>query len=224
MARLSKRLELIASLVPQGKSVCDVGTDHGYLPAALYLSNKYKKISATDIREKPLANARENVKKCGADGVNLVLCDGLHAIDEKDAEVVIIAGMGGDVISGIIDRCPYKEKTFFILQPMTAAPALREYLAKNGFEVLFETALTENGKIYSVMTAIFDGKVRNLPLSRLKIGMLKPDTMENIAYIRKQADICKKCVGDLENIPEKAEARKENETAYKELIKISEEK
>ena len=63
MPVLSERLKLIASMVPQGKSVCDVGTDHGYLPAALCLSGKYSSITATDIREKPLENARKNLEK-----------------------------------------------------------------------------------------------------------------------------------------------------------------
>jgi len=222
MPTLSKRLQIIASLVPQGKSVCDVGTDHGYLPAALYLSKKYKKVSATDIREKPLASARANLDKCGADKVNLVLCDGLYAIDEADAETVIIAGMGGDVISGIIDRCPYKNKSFFILQPMTAAPVLREYLSSNGFCVGYEVAIKENGKIYSVMTAFFDGNIRNLNPCEKRIGILRPDGSENDEYIKKQLNICKKCVTDLENVPEKRELFEDSKEAVKGISKILE--
>jgi len=222
MATLSKRLELIASLVPQGKSVCDVGTDHGYLPAALYLSNKYPKISATDIREKPLASARKNLEKLGIDKVNLVLCDGLEALCEADAQTVIIAGMGGDVISGIISRCPYKEKPFFILQPMTASTVLREYLAQNGFCVCSESALREKGKIYSIMTAKYDGNSRKLSQGEKRIGILKPENADNTAYIKKQLDIAKKCVLDLKNVPEKQELFRENEEAVKEITKILE--
>ena len=111
MNELSKRLKTIASFVPKGKSVCDVGTDHGYLPAALCLAGVYKSVTATDVKEKPLENACKNLKKLGVTNVELIRCDGLSAVPYEKAEAVVIAGMGGDVISGIIERCPYKEKS-----------------------------------------------------------------------------------------------------------------
>ena len=54
MRDLSARLSVVAEFVKSGSSVCDVGTDHGYLPAFLYLSGKCKRVTATDIKEKPL--------------------------------------------------------------------------------------------------------------------------------------------------------------------------
>ncbi len=222
MPVLSERLRLIASMVPQGKSVCDVGTDHGYLPAALCLSGKYKNVTATDIREKPLENARKNLKKLGVKGVKLILCDGLQKVNEEDAETVIIAGIGGDVISGIIDRCPFKEKSVFILQPMTAAPVLREYLAKNGFFAEEEVAVTEKRKIYSVMLYRFDGKKRTLSPAQKRIGILKPATGENIKYIKKQLDICNKCVADLKGAGIFSPALKENIEAANEIKTVME--
>ncbi len=216
MQSLSQRLKVIASFIPQGKSVCDVGTDHGYLPAALSLGGKCKKVTATDIREKPLDNARNNLKRLGVKDVNLILCDGLEDVDKNDAETVIIAGMGGDVISKIIENCPFKEAPLFILQPMTAADTLRDYLAQNGFDVLKETALSENRKIYSVMTARFDGKCRKLSPSQRRIGKLHPVSEENIKYIKKQQIIAERCVKNLKNIPKKAEL-------YEESLQIAEE-
>ena len=222
MPVLSERLSLIASMVPQGKSVCDVGTDHGYLPAALCLNGKYKSVTATDIKEKPLENARKNLEKLGINNVKLILCDGLQKVNEEEAETVIIAGMGGDVISGIIDRCPFKEKSVFILQPMTAAPVLREYLAKNGFYAEKEIAVTENHKIYSVMLYRFDGKKRTLSPSQKRIGALKPTTNESIKYIKKQFDICNKCITDLKGAGISSPALKENIKAADEIRTVME--
>ena len=107
MRDLSSRLSAAADFVEQGSSVCDVGTDHGYLPAFLYLSGKCKRVTATDIREKPLKNAQKNLEKLGVQDVKLILCDGLDGIDRQIADTVIITGMGGDVISGIIDRAEF---------------------------------------------------------------------------------------------------------------------
>ncbi len=200
MLTLSKRLGVIAELVKSGSSVCDVGTDHGYLPAFLYLSGKCKSVVATDIREKPLENARQNLKKLGAESVRLMLCDGLQEVNRDMADTVIIAGMGGEVISGIIDRAEFVKdhSVELILQPMTAADSLREYLAQKGFEVEREIAVGENGKIYSVMTARFGGVPYELSDIRRLIGLLTPFTAEAKQYIQKQAKIVSKCASDLE--------------------------
>ncbi len=222
MHSLSERLKLIASFVPQGVSVCDVGTDHAYLPAALYLSGKYKSVTATDIREKPLQNAKENIEKLGADKVKLVLCDGLDGVSESDAQAVIIAGMGGEVISGIIDRCAFKERSVFILEPMRGADFLRSFLAENGFDVLKEQAVCENGKIYSVMLCRFDGVFRSLTASQKRIGILKADSRENTAYIKRQIDVCKKCIEDLESADKKTDFYYESKTALEEMKKVLE--
>lgn len=214
---LSERLSLIMSFIPRGVSVCDVGCDHGYLSAALYLSGGFSHITATDIGEKPLGNARKNFEKLGVDGVELMLCDGLEGVKKERAEYVVIAGMGGDVISGIIEGCPYKNEVSFVLQPMTNAGTLRVYLAKKGFVVKREKAIKENGKLYSVMLCRFEGEAYTLKSSQKHIGILKPDDDTNIAYIEKQLNICKKCAAALENISEKSEEYIEYLSAKKEI-------
>jgi tRNA (adenine22-N1)-methyltransferase len=200
MRPISERLSLIASFIPEGDNVCDVGTDHGYLAAFLSLSGKYGKITATDIGKLPLENARTNLERLGIEGVDLVLCDGLCGVARDRADTVIIAGMGGDVISGILSRSEFiKDKDVtLILQPMTAADTLRQYLADNGFEVINEVALEENRKIYSIMVCKYSGVPYFLDDTRLRIGILRPKTEANKKYILKQAKICEKCAKDLE--------------------------
>ncbi|MDO4608357.1 MAG: class I SAM-dependent methyltransferase [Clostridia bacterium] len=207
MLALSKRLSLIASLVKSGSRVCDVGTDHGYLPAFLYLSGKMKSVVATDIRKKPLASAKSNLERLEATGVRLILCDGLEAVTRDMADTVIIAGMGGEVISGIIDRAAFlRDSTVeLILQPTTAAKELRQYLSKNGFEVGREIAVIENGKIYSVMLVNFTGKPYTLNSVQELIGILKPDSPDAIEYISKQYRIAQKCADDLAKVSYKQE-------------------
>ena len=200
MRNLSERLSLIASMVKSGSSVCDVGTDHGYLPAFLYLSGKCPNVCATDIREKPLLNAQKNIEKLGATGVKLLLCDGLSAVTRDMADTVIIAGMGGEVISGIMERCAFLRNNTveLILQPMTAARELRCYLASSGFAVEREQAVAENGKIYTVMKVRFCGKPYSADERFLSIGLLQYETAEARQYIDKQHRICKAKLLDLE--------------------------
>ena len=196
----SERLSLIASLIPLGDSVCDVGTDHGYLSAYLSLSGKYGKITATDIGEKPLQNAKTNLERLGVTGVDLVLCDGLSGVTRDRADTVIIAGMGGEVISGILSRTEFiKDKDItLILQPMTAADSLRLYLSENGFEVQREIAIEENKKLYSVMVCKYCAVPYSIDEVRKRIGILKPQTECAKRYIEKQAKIAFKCAKDLE--------------------------
>ncbi len=218
MLELSKRLSLIADFVNEGSSVCDVGTDHGYLPAFLYLSGKCKSVTATDINEKPLQSARKNLDRLNANGVRLILCDGLSGVEQEDIDTVIIAGMGGEVISGIIDRCAFvhSDKVSLILQPTTAAKELRIFLSKNGFCVEKEQAIKENDKIYSVMLVRYTGEEYTVLETQAVIGKLKPDSADSIAYIKKQFRIAQKCAEQLKM----AENKKEEYNYY---FKLSEE-
>lgn len=203
---LSLRLKLIASLVPDGARVCDVGTDHAYLPIELIKSGRASRVIATDIREKPLENARKNIRKSGALGIELRLCDGLSAVASSETDAVIIAGIGGEVISGIISRAGWlKEKPYptLILQPTTSPEELRRFLIKNCFEITSDTAISENGKLYSVMTAVFTGTDTNPPEYFYYIGKVNPKTEDGFLYIQKQYRRVKSCADALYGIPEK---------------------
>lgn len=216
MFELSKRLSLIASFIKGGSAVCDVGTDHGYLPTFLYLSGKCKSVIATDINQKPLETARKNLERFGADGVKLVLCDGLSKVGRGDADTVVIAGMGGEVISGIIDRADFLRDSAvtLILQPTTSAKDLRLFLSQKGFCVEYEQAICENEKVYSVMIARFCDKPYTLSNVGRYIGLLKADSDESRKYIEKQYRIITKHANSISRV-----AEKQNE--YEELIEIS---
>ena len=43
--RLSERLKLVASFVPEGSRIADIGTDHGYVPIYLAEIGKIKSLS-----------------------------------------------------------------------------------------------------------------------------------------------------------------------------------
>ena len=101
MLDLSLRLKTIASLVPFGARVCDVGTDHGYLSIHLKQSGIAKQVIASDLRPDPLENAKKNIKYLNVTGIDLRLGNGLQPVTENEVDTVIIAGMGGEVISAI---------------------------------------------------------------------------------------------------------------------------
>ena len=153
---MSNRLELIASLIPDGVGVADVGTDHAYLPMLLAGHGYRGNITATDINEAPLKKARNNLIDAGLDSrVELVLCDGLDGCDPEKTDTVVIAGMGGDTITGILDRAEWcaGPGISLILQPATKSEILRYWLVNNGFVITKELITEENSVLYQIICA-----------------------------------------------------------------------
>lgn len=205
---LSLRLTLISALVPPGARVCDIGTDHGYLPIELIKRGDIKSVIATDIRKMPLANAEKNIKSAGVGGITLRLCDGLESIAQNEVDTVITAGMGGEVIASILARSAIPTASpapLLILQPTTSPEFLRRFLCENGFEIISDTAICENKKLYSVMTARYTGEKYNFGEEFYYCGRVDPQTADGAKYIEKQYSRLKKCADALENIPEKRE-------------------
>lgn len=204
MPNLSLRLKTIASLVPHGARVCDVGTDHAYLPIHLITEGGVKSVIATDLNEKPLQNAENNLKKNGISGVQLRLCDGLSGVNEKEVDTVIVAGMGGEVIVGILENCNWLKQSgiSLILQPTTSAEILRRFLCENRFKILKEIPVFENGKLYSVMTVQYTGVAVSYPEHYFFIGEI-PHTKDGILYIKKQQKRIIQCMHAFEKLENK---------------------
>ena len=158
---MSNRLELIASLAKNGVGVADVGTDHAYIPIMMRKSGYKGNIIAGDINECPLEKARISLENAGlSDSVELVLCDGLSGVDSSKVDTVIVAGMGGDTITGILDRGLYDMPEWasrsdykLILQPVTKPEILRFWLVNNGFIITSEMQTEENGMLYQIICA-----------------------------------------------------------------------
>ena len=203
---LSVRLKTIASLVPKGARVCDIGTDHGYLAIELISSGKAQNVIAADINEKPLLNAQKNIEKSGVCNINIRLCDGFDGLEAKEFDTAVIAGMGGEVISGIIERGKdiTHDKTL-ILQPTTSPEFLRKFLNTHGFGIISEIPVFENSKLYSVLTVKYSGEKLPLEEYLFYIGKITPETENGLLYIEKQQNRCFKCMNALENNPDKLE-------------------
>lgn len=153
---LSPRLAAAAALVPAGARVADVGTDHGYLPIRLLESGRVPSAIASDLREGPLAAARENARRAGvADRIDFRLCDGLAGVAPGEADAVVVAGMGGETIRDILKGAPWTRAGAhaLILQPMTKAGALREYLYLGGHRITAERLVRDGGRLYVVLSA-----------------------------------------------------------------------
>jgi tRNA (adenine22-N1)-methyltransferase len=160
MITLSKRLEAIAELVTPGNVVCDVGTDHGYIPIWLVQQEKIPRAIAMDLREGPLARASEHIKRCGlSERIETRLSDGTKALRTGEADTIVCAGMGGELILHILTDgdAVCRSARELILQPQSEIARVRRYLREHEYSVTAENMILEDGKYYPMM--------RVLPLS-----------------------------------------------------------
>ena len=150
---LDERLAAIVDLVGKADTVVDVGCDHGYVANYLVEENLAEKVYATDISEPSLRkNERFAYSRGNDQKVISLLGDGLVPLRDKDFDLVIIAGMGGDLIIKILKESfdLVKAKTL-ILQPMTQKDSVRKFLVANGFKIEREAIVRDKNKFYEIM-------------------------------------------------------------------------
>ena len=144
--------------MPQGARAADIGADHGYLGISLLLNGRAEFVHASELREQPLRRAMENALRFGvADRMRFSRADGLDAIDPDEVDTIVCAGMGGDLIAQILDRCRWVRDPRYtlILQPQSSGNDLRRKLARMGFAIEQERLVRDGGFLYQAMAARF---------------------------------------------------------------------
>lgn len=170
---LKGRLKLIADKTPVCNVLGDIGTDHGYIPIYLVKNNICKRAIACDIRKGPLLAAKSNVKSfCMEEFIETRLGDGLRPLNENEAQVITIAGMGGYMISKILTDGFSKAKSAaaLVLQPMNEIDTLRSWLYQNGFEIYDEELIDEGEKLYNVICTRWTGEVMEPDMVYYHVG------------------------------------------------------
>ncbi|MDU6792100.1 MAG: class I SAM-dependent methyltransferase [Anaerococcus sp.] len=153
--KITKRLEKIANLVEEGKSVIDIGTDHGLVPLYLAKNEISKDILATDISKNSLEKSIELTRELGNENeIRNILANG---IVNEDRDNIIIAGLGGiqiaEIIANSIDIAKSSRK--LILQPMQKTNILRRELNNMGFEIFDEEIIYEDDRYFEIILAKF---------------------------------------------------------------------
>ena len=149
--KLSPRLQCIADYIRPGDRVIDVGTDHAYIPIYLLQKEISRQVTATDIRPGPLQNAAADAEKYQVgQQLTLLLCDGLSACTPEMADVVILAGMGGETIQHILAASPWALEKRLLLQPQSKQPELRAWLAAQGLTIRDASLVHDTGRLYMV--------------------------------------------------------------------------
>ncbi|MBN2300517.1 MAG: SAM-dependent methyltransferase [Acholeplasmataceae bacterium] len=151
MAR-SKRIEFLADLTRGYNKVLDIGTDHGLVLSSAFEKGYIKSAIASDLREKPLNQAKKNLRKYP---ISYVISDGFSDIKEE-FDLAIIAGMGAYLITNILDHAPSGHHEY-LLQANDKIEILRTYLMNNGFSIVDEFIIHD--RFYYVILKVIRGKM-----------------------------------------------------------------
>lgn len=171
--KLTPRLMSAVPYVRPGRLLCDVGTDHAYLPIWLCRTGVLTPVPlpegvpprggtlcaiASDVREGPVERARLHVAAAGlTDRILTVRTDGLSGLEVYRPEDITVFGMGGELIVSILERAAFvrSPEIRLILQPMTHPEILRKWLSDNGFSVIGESLSAEEQRIYQTVCAVY---------------------------------------------------------------------
>ena len=150
--KLSKRLELIAKMVPNNIPCADIGSDHGLLVKYLIENQIVNSAYASDNKIGPFNRLKDNLRSLiEQNKIEVSLQDGLNNLPNKYRSV-IIAGMGGELILRIIKNNIelIENIDYFLLAPHGKEKELREFLVNSGYKIIDENIIFE-GHFYEVI-------------------------------------------------------------------------
>ncbi|MCL1983374.1 MAG: class I SAM-dependent methyltransferase [Clostridiales bacterium] len=163
---LGRRLMAIADGIERGQTMADIGTDHGFLPLYLLEHGICPKVVMTDVSVGSLAKAmRAFSSHEGEEGASFRVGDGLSTLCMNEVNVVVIAGMGGVLITQILGCDPVKTLSIgkYILQPRNGSGKLRYWLEKAGFRVVSERLAAEGKHICEIIVAVPPAELASQP-------------------------------------------------------------
>ena len=173
--QLSQRLSSVASMVTAGNCLADVGTDHGYVPIYLYERQIIPRAIAMDINKGPLERARLHIAEYGYQkAIETRLSDGMAALKPGEVDSVVIAGMGGPLMIKILSAYPEVTASLkeLVLQPQSEISEVRIWLYEQGYEIIEEHMVFEDGKYYPMFKAVKNPDVEKLTDLEYKYGKL----------------------------------------------------
>ena len=151
--KINQRLKKIGDLVEANSFCLDVGCDHAFLDIYLVERNDNIHAIASDVKEGPLNQARENIKKYHLeDKIECRLGDGLDTYSD-DVDTIIISGMGGRGMIGIFkNHLEVLKKVYtIILSPNNYQIDVKKFLCKHHFYLSNEELVKEGKFIYQIL-------------------------------------------------------------------------
>ena len=187
---LSARMKALVDLVTPGRVVCDIGCDHGFVSIYLVQKGLAARVYAMDVRSGPLSRARDHIAAYGLEQqIEPRLSDGFQNLKKGEADCAICAGMGGPLMIKILREGREKVLAMkeLILQPQSEIGEFRKYLRINGYHIIKEDMVFEDGKYYPMMKVV-PGELQQTGgdcFSQLSVNREESDCLSKLPVKRK---------------------------------------
>jgi tRNA A22 N-methylase len=142
-------------LLGGAKIVADIGCDHGRLSCALVQSGRAERCIAVDISLPSLKKAERLANLLDVSvRVETRLGDGLASLAAGEADALAILGMGGTLMTRILEapEAPLAGAKICVLQPMRAAEDIRRWLYERCYPVLDDRVVLDAGRYYQIFS------------------------------------------------------------------------
>ncbi|WP_088072755.1 tRNA (adenine(22)-N(1))-methyltransferase [Gottfriedia luciferensis] len=218
---LSRRLKRVFDYIPEGTKLADIGSDHAYLPCYAVLNKRCTSAIVGEITEGPFNSARSTIRQSGLEGiVEARMGDGLEVLVPNEVDVITIAGMGGSLISSILENGKEKLEGVetLVLQPNIGAHQIRYWLEKEGYSLIEEDIVEEDGKIYEILVASKSNQTSPYSEQKEKELFIGPFLLkkQNDAFKKKWAHEMK----NFERILTQLESAKQTEESIQKMKEI----
>ena len=158
---LSPRLEAVLAAAGRCAVLADVCADHALLALAAVSRGSARLAIAVELRRPPLLLAARNLALARlADRVLLVRGAGLGPV--RSADVLVIAGVGGDLAAQLLlagGECAGAAR--IVVQPNRHAREVRAWARGAGFHLVAEAAVAEQAQLHLVLS--FERRVGDDP-------------------------------------------------------------
>ena len=156
---------------------------------------------AMDVNKGPLERADSNIRAYRMkEKIQTRLSDGVAALREKEADTVIIAGMGGLLTIRILEAGEkvLKSVKTLVLQPQSEIGLVRKYLAEHGYQITAEDMVLDEGKYYPMMRAEHGTKdkwnAQEYEFGKYLIQDKNPVLME---FLKKEEKLCQEILSSI---------------------------
>ena len=196
---LSKRLQSVLNYIEPTDKVADIGADHGYLTIAMY-EKGVKYLQVVENKKGPLERAKQNLMDY--ENISFSLSDGISDL-EPYIDTVTICGMGGlnivEILNNNLDTAKSLKK--IVMQANSKTYELREFLSKNGFQIIDEDFIKDSDQYYEIIIATFKDKKSTLSIPELYFGpiLLQKRLIDFIEYYQTMKENIKHIIDSNKN-------------------------
>ncbi len=146
------RLLAVAEFISDEDVVADIGSDHGLLPLLL-VKRGHTYVYASENKRGPYTRLKA-ATSAAKEVIEVDLADGIKNLP-KTVNTLVIAGMGGSLITEILLKYPQSLKNIrkLVLAPQGSEKEVRLTLNKLNFMIVDEKLVVDSGHYYEVVVS-----------------------------------------------------------------------